>query len=333
MNYKRVLFERELAKAIATGAVGNENSDMARSKFEKVLQGFVNFVNEDGHPIYDGLTNTEADKIALTLAQIALFGNNFRHQEEDRFEDIAFKANEIANAAIQESIFTETLENLEAPDATPDDRAVALNQAIRMAVWAAAPNIRFSAPEFQENREQSIDQVRSSLNDALDKSLILDSSEDFVEEVLLSKKPIKVPYLIDDNGDLMYHLYLIQSYLRLNPKLQITLVARKGRRGLDSTFQDVQKTLELNGLEDLKGSSRFKILDDGPNYPGIVLSKIPKSMYEELVNSDVVLSVGQQNFETLNGLKKPIYHMAYVTSAVHQKVTGLEKDKLYFFTN
>ena len=331
-NYQIKLFGREMQKAIDKG-IFNGDPEQAEKRFIKLWDAFTEFEDSPGHVYYHDLTNIENNRVSARLVRYVLFGDPF-YDNEKECQEIADQANEMARVALRDSIFTRTLTLLENAS-TNEEKARYLRRALLMALHASAPNVWFSGSDEQKDFEGTVQSTRRYLNESLDKSLALDSADEFVREVLTPRSPespLKAIYFVDDNGDLIYHLYLIQSFLAMNPGLQVSLVAKSERVAIDTKVSDIYheiKTPEFAGLKRELGK-RFRVIEKGPVYGGVKLNNASRELIEALRDSDLVIGLGQMLTENMNGIYKPAYHQANADSKYHQRLTGLPKGSLYF---
>ncbi len=75
---------------------------------------------------------------------------------------------------------------------------------------------------------------------------------------------------------------------------------------------------------------RLKIVKDGPLMPGIDLLRLSQEAANALKEADFVFSIGETNFEMLNGLQKNTFHLFVVSSRESSVVTGLPKNTTVF---
>jgi len=330
-KYMDGLFDRELSKAIAKGGIAIEDRGEKRAQFERWVDALLVFTDRSGNNFFDGTVNSESNRIIDRIAELIIYGSEVPEHEQGA-EDIARNANEIVRRSSGEGTpFGQSLRMLEGAS-TIDEKTRYLDGLIRMALYASAPNIWFSDPEVQREMERSIDVTIGLQEKAKSEKLALNATGHFVERFLNGNKADLV-YFVDDNGDLYYHLLLIQTFLRMNPDLTITVVAKKKRVAIDATIEDVREQLRTHELSELKkigAEGRFILLEDGPMYAGINLRDISSSLAETIIKADAVVGLGQMGVEGLNGIKKPSYLLSYVTGKNHSIVTGLPQGSMYF---
>jgi len=136
----------------------------------------------------------------------------------------------------------------------------------------------------------------SVLNDKIfeisSKKLSIDNSNELYNKLSDSKILL---YLGDNNGEIIFDKIFIE-YLKITfPDLKIFFAVR-GR----SIINDVTKEDAINvGMDKL-----VEIIDNGSGYPGTDISDVNEKFKNLFYKSDVVISKGQGNFETLNDIDR-----------------------------
>ncbi|MBF0384512.1 MAG: Maf family protein [Candidatus Omnitrophica bacterium] len=334
IQYMKGLFDRELQKIKAADGL-NIDEDKARGTYSKLIDALISLKDSFGNSYYSGLTNVVSNRIVTRLTNFVLHGVSENQQGSEIFSSVASKANEIAREALKNSLFSQKLEQfLQSRDI--EEKTHLLQEAIQIALFAAAPKVWFSDVNVQRNTGEAIEHVRALQKQALNIPLALNSVRRFIEEVLSPAKQkdvFKIVYFIDDNGDSIYHLHFIQAFLKENPNLRISVVAKSERVAIDTTVEDLDNELKSPEFSYLKSEvgKRLVLIREGPSYGGVDLRQSSREMNQALIECDVVVGVGQMVTETLNGIKKPAYHQSYVDSQVHREITGLPRGALYFY--
>ena len=329
-NYKYMtgMMQREMDRAISQGAFSGDRRH-ATEKFKLLLEAFLQFKTADGRLYYSTLTNSHNTLIGLRLSRWALFGDPEYEYEAEK--TIARTGNLIVRDSFEGSIFQSQLKELMAAQGTALKSQV-LQRVLVTALYATSPKIRFLDPKTQANVPTAIAETLRLQGESLRGKLTLDSTEHFVRRILESEKPVRVTYFIDDNGDLIYHLHMIQAFLKMNPLLDISVVAKSKRIAIDATVGDVLYELEQPGFEALREErgKRFRVVREAPGVVGVDLRNLSPELAALILQSDAVVGLGQVIPECLNGLKKLTYIMCCVDSRSHQRVTGLPQGAPYF---
>lgn len=110
-----------------------------------------------------------------------------------------------------------------------------------------------------------------------------------------------VVYLLDNCGEIVFDKLLIEQIKKLYPNIkEIHAIVRKEEIINDVTYFDAR----------MVGLDKVCIIDDnGTDIPGTYLKEVSKHCLDLLNQSDVIISKGLGNFETLNGCKLNIYYM------------------------
>jgi uncharacterized protein with ATP-grasp and redox domains len=106
----------------------------------------------------------------------------------------------------------------------------------------------------------------------------------------------KILYLGDNAGEIVFDRLLIDQ---IGPG-KITFVVRGGPAINDALRADADST----GLSDL-----VRVIDSGVDAPGTPLSLCSPEFLKELQATDLVVSKGQGNYETLSELDRPVFFL------------------------
>ncbi len=120
--------------------------------------------------------------------------------------------------------------------------------------------------------------------------------KNFCQELAESKTLL---YLTDNAGEIVFDRLLAEAIQARYPQLGITFCVRGGPALNDATRQDA---------EEVGVSDRFALIDSGCRASGTPPQMIGAELRAALKNSDVILSKGQGNVETLNGCGYNIYY-------------------------
>ncbi|MCI8619588.1 MAG: DUF89 family protein [Oscillospiraceae bacterium] len=120
--------------------------------------------------------------------------------------------------------------------------------------------------------------------------------KNFCQELAESKTLL---YLTDNAGEIVFDGLLAEAIQARYPQLGITFCVRGGPALNDATRQDA---------EEVGVSDRFALIDSGCRASGTPPQMIGAELRAALKNSDVILSKGQGNVETLNGCGYNIYY-------------------------
>ncbi|MDI6785373.1 MAG: ARMT1-like domain-containing protein [bacterium] len=129
------------------------------------------------------------------------------------------------------------------------------------------------------------------INDMMNKELPIVEYESFRNDLSLAEK---VLYIADNAGEFVFDWLFIKE---LHDK-EVKLIVKNGPILNDITYKEV-KQLKLRNVEIIPGSSSI----------GFPLDEIEETLKKIFFSSDIVISKGQGNFETLMEIKAPIYFL------------------------
>nr|WP_312576244.1 ARMT1-like domain-containing protein [Sedimentibacter sp.] len=111
------------------------------------------------------------------------------------------------------------------------------------------------------------------------------------------EKAKNIMYIADNSGEIIFDKFLLENL----PVNKVTYVVKGGPIVNDATMYDAIST----GVADL-----VKVIDNGHNAQGTVLSDCSSSFNSEFDKADLIISKGQANFETLSDIKdKKIFYL------------------------
>lgn len=119
----------------------------------------------------------------------------------------------------------------------------------------------------------------------------------------------RILYLADNAGEIVFDRLLIEQL----PGDKVILVVRGGPIINDATMEDAEQA----GLFDV-----CRVMDNGSDAPGIILSGCSQGFRNEFMMADLVISKGQGNYETLNGIKKDIVFLFQAKCSVVARKVG-----------
>lgn len=125
-------------------------------------------------------------------------------------------------------------------------------------------------------------------------SLVLDR----LKSDLLNAK--KVTYLLDNCGEIVFDKIMIKVIKKLYPRINIIAVVRGKEIINDCTLSDA-KMVNLDKV--------CEVIDNGTDIPGTFLDEISSNCLSHINCSDLIISKGLGNFETLHGCNLNIYYM------------------------
>ncbi len=213
---------------------------------------------------------------SLLGAQInALYGKHF-HMGADRFLEEKRQSNEFV---------LERLPQLMERARAQEDPVFA---ALQLAVLGNY--LDFSALRGQVSYEK-LDEM---LENALEMELDRDTYRDFCRELEQAKTLL---YITDNAGEIGFDWILAQLLQQTYPHLEITFCVRGGPAHNDALREDAA----YMGIT-------FPVIDTGNDVGGVELSLLGPEAKEAVYTSDVILTKGMGNVETLYGSGLPVFY-------------------------
>jgi uncharacterized protein with ATP-grasp and redox domains len=161
-----------------------------------------------------------------------------------------------------------------------------LETAIRLAI---AGNII----DFGVNSVVEPDQVERTITESLTDPIDGESYETFKRAVSQAKN---ILYLGDNAGEIVFDRLLIEQL----PCEKITFVVKGGPILNDALMEDAQ----IVGITDL-----VEVIDNGYDAPGTILESCSETFRRRFDQSDLVITKGQGNYETLSDIDKNIFFL------------------------
>jgi len=140
----------------------------------------------------------------------------------------------------------------------------------------------------------NLESLESQFKDYLREPLAVDDVDKLCELIRDGKK---ILYLADNAGEIVFDK-LVAKCLRERWKCSVTVVVKDGPVLNDATREDVEY-IRLDEACD-------KIITTGDDTIGVVMSRVSEEFNQALKDSDIIISKGQGNFESLTGIEKNI---------------------------
>ncbi|NWF52604.1 MAG: DUF89 family protein [Nitrospirae bacterium] len=151
--------------------------------------------------------------------------------------------------------------------------------------------------------------IEGSINRALNSPLAVDDYNSF-KKALYEKSNIL--YLIDNAGEIVFDRLLIEVLISMGKK--VTAVVKGSPVINDATIEDAFEA----GITEI-----CDVTDNGSDAIGTILNCSSPSFQEIFRESQLVISKGQGNFETLTGSEKKIFFLFQSKCDVVSKELGL----------
>ncbi len=127
-----------------------------------------------------------------------------------------------------------------------------------------------------------------------------------LKERIASARTITV--LTDNCGEVVLDKLLITEMMRVNPKARVTAIVRGADTSNDATMDDARQV----GLD-----SVARVISNGSGIAGTSLPHVNEETITALRESDLVISKGLANYETLSGRGENIYFLFLCKCALY----------------
>ncbi len=132
------------------------------------------------------------------------------------------------------------------------------------------------------------------------------------------EKAKKILYIGDNAGEIVFD----KIFMEFLPLEKVVFVVRGGPVINDVTYHDA----EMVGL-----TKMVKVIDTGAKMPGVIPIRSSKNFLKEYEESDLVISKGQGNFETLEDEEKNIYFLFQVKCPVIARYLNFPLNSFIFY--
>ncbi len=129
--------------------------------------------------------------------------------------------------------------------------------------------------------------------------------------------------IISDNaGEIVFDKLLVETLKRFYPDVKITVAVRGKPIINDATFEDAKEVGMLTTADE--------VITTGYAYPGIPLRDKDSKFVKTFLSSDVVLSKGQGNFESLSEPPREVFYLFRAKCDVVCSYLGVPKNSALF---
>lgn len=135
------------------------------------------------------------------------------------------------------------------------------------------------------------------------------------------KNAQKITYIVDNAGEIVFDKIFIKVIKDIYNNLNIDVIVRGKPVHNDATLKDAKEVGLINIVN---------VIDNGTDIPGAQLDVINDKARYSIDNSDLIISKGQGNFETLYGCNKNIYYIFLCKCDLFTKRFNIERFKGIF---
>ncbi|MDE0041478.1 MAG: ARMT1-like domain-containing protein [Candidatus Poribacteria bacterium] len=265
----------------------------------KAVDDLLEMRKADGTHVTDELTPEEIWGVIFEIVSLAT-GNT------DPYRKDKLKARQIA---------------LNLLDQIPD-----CDWAERLKLVIAANVIDYSSAKVVAKLAEQPDYFNRVLQEAVHTPLAIDCLEQF-QSAVIESSPKRLIWLIDNDGEAVFDLWLIQMLLDVGH--QITIVGKAVPASNDATLTDLEEVINLPQFHDLRNAVNggdVSLCSSGSKTTGTNLYQATPSFVNLLLDAELVISKGQGNFYTTQGLKRDTFYLLLSKGVTAERFTGVVPD-------
>ena len=165
--------------------------------------------------------------------------------------------------------------------------------------------------DFGPTGDVSEEKLLQLVDEAPAMELDADALADLKERIAAART---VTVLTDNCGEVVLDKLLMMQIARVNPQAQITAIVRGADTSNDATMDDARQV----GLD-----SVARVIPNGSSIAGTSLSDVNEETLAALRDSDLVISKGLANYETLSGRGENIYFLFLCKCALYVEAFGV----------
>lgn len=158
--------------------------------------------------------------------------------------------------------------------------------------------------------------IDETLKKVLQAGFTIDHTNKLIE--FIRNKP-KILYLVDNSGEIVFDRIFIEELIREGA--EVTVGVKSGPILNDCTLEDAVQI----GLTEI-----VKVVETGSDWVGTHLDTCSPEFMKIFHESDLVISKGQGNFETLDGARKKIFFILKAKCESVASEFGVKKGDLLF---
>ena len=206
------------------------------------------------------------------------------------------------------------------------DQIPACDWVERLKLVIAANIIDYSSARVIARLAEQPDYFVRVLREAVHAPLAINCFEQF-QSAVIEGSPKRIVWLIDNDGEAVFDLWLIQLLLELGH--QIAIVGKAAPASNDVTLTDLEEIINFPQFQDLRNaaiSGEVSLCSSGSKTVGTNLYQATPSFANVLLDSELVVSKGQGNFYTTQGLKRDTFYLLLSKGVTAERFTGVVPD-------
>ena len=197
----------------------------------------------------------------------------------------------------------------------------------RLKLVIAANIIDYSSARVVAKLRENPDYFNLVLQEAIHASLAIDCFDRF-QSTVIEGDPKHLVWLIDNDGESVFDLWLIESLAEHGH--QITVVGKAEPATNDATLDDLRDLTTHPHFQKLREQiavGDVHLISSGSNTVGTNLYQGTGEFANALLDADLVISKGQGNLFTTLGLKKDTFYLLLSKGVTAERLTGVIPDQ------
>ncbi len=197
----------------------------------------------------------------------------------------------------------------------------------RLKLVIAANIIDYSSARVVAKLRENPDYFNLVLQEAIHASLAIDCF-DLFQSTVIESEPKRILWLIDNDGESVFDLWLIESLAERGH--QITVVGKAEPATNDATLDDLRDLTTHPHFQKLREQiavGDVGLISSGSNTVGTNLYQGTGEFANALLDADLVISKGQGNLFTTLGLKKDTFYLLLSKGVTAEHLTGIVPDQ------
>ena len=197
----------------------------------------------------------------------------------------------------------------------------------RLKLVIAANIIDYSSARVVAKLRETPDYFNLVLREAIRASLAIDCF-DWFQSTIIKGEPKRLVWLIDNDGESVFDLWLIEALAECGH--QITIVGKAEPATNDATIDDLRDLTthpHFHKLREQIAVGDVHLISSGSNTVGTNLYQGTGEFANALLDADLVISKGQGNLFTTLGLKKDTFYLLLSKGVTAERLTGVVPDQ------
>ena len=193
----------------------------------------------------------------------------------------------------------------------------------RLKLVIVANVIDYSSARVVAKLRETPDYFNLVLQEAIHAALAIDCF-DLFQSTVINGEPKRLVWLIDNDGESVFDLWLIESLAERGH--QITVVGKAEPATNDATLADLRELAAYPYFQKLQAQlavGDVHLISSGSNTVGTNLHQGTGEFANALLDADLVISKGQGNLFTTLGLKKDTFYLLLSKGVTAERLTGV----------